>query len=140
MPKNVTVHGAEVDEFLKSLEDLPGSEMVINPPGLIGVWRADDLRAGLRNHALCVHSSGMGLAVNWGKAERDAFTILMDRIMAANELAPPVDPEKLKVYMARVRKLFDKPDRKPKAPEVAAVKEDRELVGASADADPWRFE
>ena len=127
---DLTRAGDELHDFLGSLSDLPDGEMVVNPPGLMGCYTAKELREGLRMHALCVHSTGMGLASTYGKHSR-AFDIWMDRIMAGNALAPQVDPLKLKAYMKRIRGLFNRP---APTPEPAP----REL--AAVGGDPWRSE
>lgn len=58
----------ELQEFLDRFQVMPDDEMVRNPPGLTGLYLVRHLRRGFKMHAICVHSSGMGLAATIGRA------------------------------------------------------------------------
>lgn len=118
---DLTRAGDELDNFLKQLNDLPDEELIVNPPGLMGCYTAKELREGLRMHALCVHSSGMGLASTYAAKNSTAFDAWMDRRMTANALGRQVDRKTLETYMARIKGLFSQQP-------------------ASVASDPWRFD
>lgn len=103
--KDLTSVQADLNAFLASLKDRPDDEMIVNPPGLVGCYRAKEIRHGFQIHALCVHGSGMGLASTYGKNSR-AFDHWMDGIMAYNATGEPVNPERLREYMLRVGRAF----------------------------------